>query len=83
MPLSTLQEYLYNAYDIVRAWLPASDYMFVVEHAFLYDQWAGFMSEPQYENVWIDAHIYQAFSCESILLLALTHSRFQPGSVQC
>ena len=34
--LTLLKQFYYDSYTLVRQYLPASKYMFVVEHAFLY-----------------------------------------------
>jgi len=59
--LDTIKDYYLRAYPVVRNHLPADKYMVMIEWAFTPDGWFQFMSSPEYQNVVLDAHIYQCF----------------------
>lgn len=52
--ISIVKEYYKLAYDVARTYLPADKYAIVIDYAFDPWGWAGFMSEPQYQNVIFD-----------------------------
>lgn len=59
--IDTVKSYYKQGYDVARRYLPADKYSIVIEGAFKVQDWVNFMSEPQYENVQLDLHIYHCF----------------------
>jgi glucan 1,3-beta-glucosidase len=58
---AVIKYYYQRAYQVIRRYLPASNYMVIIDAAFTWDAWYGFMPAPQYENVVVDLHRYQCF----------------------
>lgn len=61
VPLETLQAFYGAAYPRVRKHLPL-DRAFVIHDGFRPFNWNGFMSGPEFQNVVLDTHIYQAYT---------------------
>jgi len=55
-----LRDYYQKAYHVIRKYLN-HDYMVVIDGAFTWDAWNGFMPKPEYQNVVLDLHRYQCF----------------------
>ena len=61
VPIETLKTYYQNAYKRIRPHLPASVAV-VIHDGFRPFEWKNFMQEPDYSNVLLDTHIYQAYT---------------------
>jgi glucan 1,3-beta-glucosidase len=59
--INTIRSYYIQAYPLVRKYLSAAKYWVVIQQAFQTD-WQNFMPSPTYQNVYLDMHIYHAFS---------------------
>jgi len=59
--LGVVRDYYLRAYPVVRRHLPAHKYRVIIEMAFCLQCWGDFMQPPQYQNVFLDLHIYQCF----------------------
>jgi len=59
--ISTVQNYYLEAYDVVRKHLPADKYLIMMDGAFSWSAFNGFMSDSKYQNVAVDLHRYQCF----------------------
>jgi glucan 1,3-beta-glucosidase len=62
VPLNILKSYYQEGYGRVREHLQNT--AVVIHDGFRPDQWANFMSGPDYSNVILDTHMYQCFSDE-------------------
>jgi glucan 1,3-beta-glucosidase len=62
IPLSIVQTYYENGYQIVRGSADATSGFDVYIHdSFRLGQWTNFMSPPTYQNVYLDTHVYHVF----------------------
>ena len=61
VPLETLKAFYLAAYPAVRKHCPPTA-PFVMHDGFRPFSWKGFMSGPEFENVVLDTHIYQAYT---------------------
>lgn len=50
-----------RAYTAVRRHLPADKYWIVIQEAFSPGSFVNFMPSPEYQNVFLDMHVYQCF----------------------
>jgi hypothetical protein len=58
--VEVVKDYYVRAYRVARNYLTPQRYAIIIEMAFTIN-WVGFMSEPEYENVILDMHLYQCF----------------------
>ncbi len=61
VPLDTLKAFYLAAYPVVRQYLPVEK-AFVMHDGFRPFNLGGFMEGPEFENVVLDTHIYQAYT---------------------
>lgn len=61
VPIDILKTFYQDAYKRIRPHLPARVAV-VVHDGFRPFEWKNFMQEPQYSNVLLDTHIYQAYT---------------------
>jgi glucan 1,3-beta-glucosidase len=61
MPLGPLKKFYQDAYKRLRSIVPAR-VPIVIHDAFRPFEWKGFMTEPDYSNVILDTHLYQAYT---------------------
>ena len=59
--LDVIKAFYLAAYPVVRRHLPVEK-AFVMHDGFRPFSWKGFMDEPQFQNVVLDTHIYQAYT---------------------
>jgi glucan 1,3-beta-glucosidase len=59
--IDTVQNYYLMAYDVVRKHLSAEKYLVIIDGAFSWNAFNGFMSDSKYQNVAVDLHRYQCF----------------------
>jgi len=59
--ITTIRNFYLQAYPSVRNYLSATQYWVVIQQGFVTD-WQNFMPAPNYQNVYLDMHIYHAFS---------------------
>ena len=57
VPLSVLKKFYKDAYHVIRRHMDESKAV-VMHDAFRFEAWYGFMQEPEYKNVILDAHWY-------------------------
>jgi glucan 1,3-beta-glucosidase len=62
VPLDIVKPFYQEAYRRVRRHLPKERVSFVIHDGFRPFEWKEFMTEPEYSNVMLDAHLYQVFS---------------------
>jgi glucan 1,3-beta-glucosidase len=62
VPLDILKRFYQDAYHRVREHISKTQAAVVIHDAFRPREWAGFMREPEYENVILDTHPYQCFT---------------------
>jgi glucan 1,3-beta-glucosidase len=81
--IATVQNYYLKAYDVVRKYLSAEKCLVIMDGAFTWNAFNGFMSDPKYQNVAIDLHRYQCFdpvlstlSWDGHLNYTCTHEKF-------
>lgn len=61
VPLEALKQFYGAAYPVVRVHLPVEK-AFVMHDGFRPFSWKGFMDGPEFQNVVLDTHIYQAYT---------------------
>ena len=61
VPIGVIKKFYEDAYVRVRPLVPASTRI-VIHDAFRAFEWKGFMQEPNYSNVILDTHLYQAYT---------------------
>lgn len=59
--IGLIKNYYLTAYPIVRRHLPADRYWYVIDEAFSNGEYQNFMPAPEYQNVFLDVHIYHCF----------------------
>jgi len=59
--INTIRNFYLKAYPVIRQILPDTKYSIVIQQGFQTD-WQNFMTPPTYQNVYLDMHIYHAFS---------------------
>jgi len=59
--INTVQNYYLKAYDVVRKHLSADKYLIMLDGAFTWNAFDGFMADSKYQNVAVDLHRYQCF----------------------
>lgn len=52
--LGRVKQYFMDGYRVARKYLPPEKYTVVIDYAFTYNEWHGFMPEPEYQNVVLD-----------------------------
>jgi glucan 1,3-beta-glucosidase len=62
VPLEILQLYYTDAYQRVRAHIPAERAAVIFHDGFRANLWGDFMRAPDWRNVFLDTHLYQCFS---------------------
>ena len=62
VPLEILQSYYKEAYQRVRAHIPAERAAVIFHDGFRAKAWGDFMPAPDWKNVFLDTHMYQCFS---------------------
>lgn len=61
VPMGILKGYYQSAYKRLRPLIPRSTAI-VIHDGFRPFEWKDFMTEPEYSNVLLDAHLYQAYT---------------------
>lgn len=62
VPMDILKPYCQDAYHAARQHLAKDKVAIVLHDGFRPLEWQNFMKEPEYNNVMLDAHLYQCFS---------------------
>jgi len=82
--IASVQSYYLKAYDVVRKHLSEDNVLIMIDGAFTWNAFNGFMNSSKYKNVAVDLHRYQCFdpvlsalSWDGHLNYTCTHEKFQ------